>query len=192
MMIAQIIARINTAKPEKPKHNWRVANLFITTQAHRPWDCPMDGAICHCINKESQMKRYYSEDEPLTVLPELDQPLLQSNLAVEIEKLRLAESWQRKTGRSSKTLLNSPASGILLIAMKQNTETKEHQVDGRITIQTIVGHLRLKLSDQTVELPAGDLLMLDRGIVHDIQAVKESVFLLTMCWHGGARSASGN
>ncbi len=138
------------------------------------------------------MKRYYSEDEPLTVLPELDQPLLQSNLSAEIENLRLAESWQRKTGRSSKTLLNSPASGILLIAMKQGTETKEHRVDGRITIQTIVGHLRLKLSDQTVEVPAGHLLMLDRGITHDIHAVEESVFLLTICWHGGARSASDN
>ncbi len=25
--------------------------------------------------------------------------------------------------------------------------------------------------------------MLDRGILHDVQAVEESVFLLTMCWH---------
>ncbi len=152
----------------------------------------MDGAARESVKKEKPMKRYYSEDEPLTVLPELDQPLLQSNLAAEIEKLRLAESWQRKTGRSSKTLLNSPASGILLIAMKQNTETREHRVDGRITIQTIVGHLRLKLSDQTVELPSGHLLMLDRGITHDVHAVEESVFLLTMCWHGGPRSASSN
>jgi quercetin dioxygenase-like cupin family protein len=153
----------------------------------------MDGAICHCINKESQMKRYYSEDEPLTVLPELDEPLVQSNLPAEIENLRLADSWQRGTGRSSKTLLNSPACGILLVAMKQNTVTKEHRVEGRITIHTLVGHVRLKLPDQTVEVPAGNLLMLHRGIVHDIQAVKESVFLLTMCWHGGtARSASSD
>ncbi len=138
-----------------------------------------------------KMKRYYSEDEPLTVLPELDQPLLQADLSAEIESLRLAESWKRKMGRSSKTLLNSPACGILLIAMKQNTETKEHRVDGRITIQTLVGRLRLKLSDRTVEVPAGHLLMLDRGIAHDVRAVEESVFLLTMCWHGGvARSAA--
>ena len=139
------------------------------------------------------MKRYYSEDEPLTVLPELDQPLLHSNLATEIKNLRLAESWQRRTGRSSKTLLNSPACGILLIAMKQNTETKEHRVDGKAIIHTLVGRLRLKLPDRTVELPAGHLLMLDRGITHDVYAVDESVFLLTMCWHGGAaRSAPDN
>ena len=117
------------------------------------------------------MKRYYSEDEPLTVLPELDQPLLHSNLATEIKNLQLAESWQRRTGRSSKTLLNSPACGILLIAMKQNTETKEHRVDGKAIIHTLVGRLRLKLPDRTVELPAGHLLMLDHGITHDVYAV---------------------
>jgi hypothetical protein len=49
------------------------------------------------------------------------------------------------------------------------------------------------LPDQIVELPAGHLLMLDRGIAHDVQAVDESVLLLTMCWHGGAaRSAPDN
>jgi quercetin dioxygenase-like cupin family protein len=133
------------------------------------------------------MKRYYSDDEPLTVLPELDQPLLQSDLTTEIDKLRLADSWNRKTGRSSKTLLNSVACGILLIAMKQDTETKEHRVDGRITIQTLVGRLKVKLSDRTIEVPAGQLLMLDRGITHDVRAAEESVFLLTMSWHGGTR-----
>lgn len=133
------------------------------------------------------MKRYYSEDEPLSVLPELDQPLLQADLTAEIDKLRLADSWKRRTGQSSKTLLNSAACGILLIAMKQNTETKEHRVDGRITIHTLVGHLKLRLSDRTVEVPAGQMLMLDRGIYHDVYAAEQSVFLLTMSWHGGAR-----
>src|ERR1035441_5438075 len=127
------------------------------------WNTPHEGAACNRIDKENQMKRYYSEGEPLTRTPELDQPLLQSNLSAEIENLRLADSWQRGTGRSSKTLLNSPACGILLIAMKQNTETKEHRVDGRITIHTLVGHIRLRLPDQIVEVPAGHLLMLDRG-----------------------------
>jgi quercetin dioxygenase-like cupin family protein len=33
-----------------------------------------------------------------------------------------------------------------------------------------------------VEVPAGHLLALDRGITHDVEAVEESVFLLTICW----------
>jgi quercetin dioxygenase-like cupin family protein len=138
------------------------------------------------------MKRYYTAGEPLSRLPELDRPVLQSNLPAEIENLHHTEAWQREIGRSSKTLMNSPACGILLVAMKQNTETKEHRVDGKITIQTLAGHLRLQLPDRTVQLPAGHLLMLDRGIPHDIQAVEESAFLLTMSWHRGARSVPDN
>jgi hypothetical protein len=35
--------------------------------------------------------------------------------------------------------------------------------------------------------------MLDRGITHDVYAVDESVFLLTMCWHAApARYAPSN
>jgi quercetin dioxygenase-like cupin family protein len=66
--------------------------------------------------------------------------------------------------------------------MKAATEIKEHRAEGRISIHTIVGHLRLKLSDQMVEVPAGHLLALDRGITYDVEAVEESVFLLTICW----------
>jgi quercetin dioxygenase-like cupin family protein len=70
--------------------------------------------------------------------------------------------------------------------MKANTEMKEHRAEGRVSIQTIAGHLRLKLPTETVEVPAGHLLALDRGVVHDVEALAESVFLLTICWPGDA------
>ena len=128
------------------------------------------------------MHRHPEEDSGLTRLPELAQPLAQFNLAAEIEQLRCEESWQRGTGRSSKTLAKYPDFRIVLVAMKPNTEMKEHRAEGRISIQTIVGHIRLKLPQQTVEVPAGHLLILDRFITHDVQAVEESAFLLTVCW----------
>lgn len=128
------------------------------------------------------MHRHNDEDSGLTRLPELAEPLLQFDLAAEIEQLRNAESWQRGTGRSSKTLAKHPDFRIVLVAMKSNTEMKEHRAEGRISIQTIVGHVRLKLPERTVDVPAGHLLALDRGVTHDVEAVEESVFLLTICW----------
>jgi len=128
------------------------------------------------------MHRHEGEGNSLTRLPELAQPLLQFDLAAEIEHLRREESWQRGTGRSSRTLVKQPDFRIVLVAMKAATEMKEHRADGRISIQTIVGCVRLKLSQQTVEVPAGHLLVLDRCITHDVEAVEESVFLLTVCW----------
>ena len=128
------------------------------------------------------MHRHEDEDSSLTRLPELAQPLMQFDLAAEIEHLQREDSWQRCTGRSSRTLVKQPDFRIVLVAMKSNTEMKEHRAERRISIQTIVGHVRLKLSDQMVEVPAGHLLALDRCITHDVEALEESVFLLTICW----------
>lgn len=128
------------------------------------------------------MHRHESEASALTRLPQLAQPLLQFDLSAEIEQLKSEESWQRGSARSSKTLVKHPDFRIVLVAMKSNSEMKEHRAEGRISIQTIVGHVRLKLPDQTVEVPAGHLLALDRCITHDVEAVEESVFLLTICW----------
>ena len=128
------------------------------------------------------MDRHEEEVSGLTRLPELAQPLLQFDLAAEIEHLRSHESWQRGTGRSSRTLVKQPDFRIVLVAMRRNTEIKEHRADGRISIQTIAGHVRLKLPQQTVEVPAGHLMAPVRCIAHDVEAVEESVFLLTICW----------
>ena len=51
-------------------------------------------------------------------------------------------------------------------------------------MQTLAGHIRLKLPDRTVELPTGQLLVLDQCIPHDVEAEEDSAFLLTMSWHG--------
>lgn len=118
-------------------------------------------------------------------LPELAQPVSQFNLAAEIEHLRNEDSWQRETGRSSRTLVKQPDFRIVLVAMKAGTEMKEHRAEGRISIQTITGHLQLKLPTKTVGVPVGHLLALDRGVVHDVEALVESVFLLTICWPEG-------
>lgn len=128
------------------------------------------------------MHRHENEGNSLTRLPELAQPLLQFDLAAETEHLRREESWQRGTGRSSRTLVKQPDFRIVLVAMKAATEMKEHRADGRISIQTVVGRVRLKLPQKTVDVPAGHLRVLDRCITHDVEAVEESVFLLTVCW----------
>lgn len=128
------------------------------------------------------MHQHEDEHSSLTRLPELAQPLLQFDLAAEIEHLHREDSWQRGTGRSSRTLVKQPDFRVVLVAMKADTEIKEHRAEGRISIHTIVGHLRLKLPDQVVEVPAGHLLALDHGIGHDVEALADSVFLLTIAW----------
>ncbi len=60
----------------------------------------------------------------------------------------------------------------------------EHMASATISVQTLAGHIRLRLPDRTVDLPMGQLLVLDQGVRHDVEAVEDSAFLLTMSWHG--------
>ena len=112
----------------------------------------------------------------------LDTPSLQFDLGKEIEELRKEESWNQETGRSSKTLVKYPDLRIVLIVMKAKTRMHEHKATARISVQTISGHIRLHLPNRTVDLPAGNLVTLDQCLEHDVEALEESAFLLSISW----------
>ena len=60
-----------------------------------------------------------------------------------------------------------------------------HRAEGSISIQALTGKLRLHLPEQTVELPAGRLLTLERALPHDVEALEDCSFLLTISWSRG-------
>ena len=110
----------------------------------------------------------------------LSVPLLEFDLAEEIRQQRQEDSWLRGTGRSSTTLVKHPDLRVVLISMKANTQMHEHKTTARISVQTIAGHVRLRLPERTVELPAGHLVVLDQCLAHDVEALEDSAFLLTL------------
>ena len=62
----------------------------------------------------------------------------------------------------------------------------EHRAEARISIQALVGRIRLHLPErQPLELSAGQLLALDCGMPHDVEALEESAFLVTVSWPKG-------
>ena len=118
----------------------------------------------------------------LNRLPQLAEPLLQFDLQKELQQLRYQESWQRESGRSSKTLAKYPDFRIVLVLMKAGTQMNEHQAEGRVSIHHLLGKIRIHLPDKKVSLSAGQLLVMDCGVLHDVEAVEESAFLLTIAW----------
>lgn len=128
----------------------------------------------------------------LTRLPHLAGRLLRFTLAQEVRELREQDSWKRGTGRSSKTLAKYPDFRIVLVLMKAGSEMKEHHADARISVQTLQGKIRIHLSDQAVELGAGELICLEAGIHHDVEALEESAFLITVSWPGGSAEERHN
>jgi quercetin dioxygenase-like cupin family protein len=122
----------------------------------------------------------------LNRLPNLAEPMLRFDLHQELEELRREDSWERETGRSSKTLAKYPDFRIVLVLMKSGTHMNDHKADARISIQALRGKILLHVPNQkSVELSAGQLLALDCGMHHDVEALEESAFLLTVAWPKG-------
>ena len=111
----------------------------------------------------------------------LTAPLMNFNLAEETAQLHEEEAWLR-TGRNSKTLVKQPDFRIVLIALQKGGHIEEHSADARISIYTLSGHVKLQLPEQTVDLREGHLLVLERAIKHDLEALEESAILLTISW----------
>ena len=114
--------------------------------------------------RNSAVPKPSESSKALNRLPYLASPLLRFNLSDELRQLRNEDSWQRETGRSSKTLAKYPDFRIVLVLMKANTQMKEHHADARLSIHTLQGRIRVHLPDQKIELPAGELMALDHGI----------------------------
>jgi mannose-6-phosphate isomerase-like protein (cupin superfamily) len=76
---------------------------------------------------------------------------------------------------------------IVLVLMKANTQMSQHHVDARISIHSLQGRIRIHLPDQNVDLATGELVALEYGIPHDVEALEESAFLITISWPGGTK-----
>ncbi len=121
--------------------------------------------------------------ESMTRLPELASEVIRKNIQGELEKLKDAESWQRETGRSSETIVKYPEFRIALIRMKPGSYMSHHRAEGPISIHAVLGKIRVHLPDDRMEeLNSGDLLAIERGLEHDVEALEECAFLLTIAW----------
>jgi quercetin dioxygenase-like cupin family protein len=119
----------------------------------------------------------------MTRLPELADVVIRRNIADELEKLKEAPSWQRESGRSSETLVKYEEFRIVLVRMKPGSYMSHHRAEGPISIHALRGKIRVHLPEDRVEdLNPGELLTLARCLVHDVEALEESAFLLTIAW----------
>jgi quercetin dioxygenase-like cupin family protein len=103
-------------------------------------------------------------------------------LAVDSE-LRKQVAYLRE-GHTARTLVRKPDLRIVLVAMQAGARMAEHRADETASVHALSGHVRLRLPEKVVELAAGRLLVIERGLKHDVEAVIESAFLLTLGWRG--------
>jgi quercetin dioxygenase-like cupin family protein len=103
------------------------------------------------------------------------------DLAAIDAEMRREDAYERD-GHTARTLVRADDIRIVLIVMRAGARIAEHQANETASIHALSGHVRLRLPDRDAELPAGRLLVLERGLRHDLEAIAESAFLLTLGW----------
>ena len=106
-------------------------------------------------------------------------PVLNFDLSAEVNLLREEASWQHGD-RNARTIVQEGDLRISVVVLKQGAELREHRTAGAVSVQTLTGRLRLRAAGESYDLQAGSLLVLDHSIPHEVEALEQSAFLLTV------------
>jgi quercetin dioxygenase-like cupin family protein len=117
----------------------------------------------------------------------LDAPFISFGVPFEIARLRAEPEYQAE-GHTGRTLAKYDDLRVVLEAMKKDTRLTMHDKAERMTLQVILGQVRVWIDySNSYEVAEGGFASIDARI-HAIEALEECAFLLTVAWPrpGGA------
>lgn len=109
--------------------------------------------------------------------------LARFDLTTELDQMR-AMQHAATPHHVAKTLVRSPDLRVVLITMDAGADIASHHTDAAITIQILDGRICLSHAGADLELGAGTVTKLDRGVRHALHAIERSSVLLSIAWTG--------
>jgi quercetin dioxygenase-like cupin family protein len=104
----------------------------------------------------------------------------QLDLAQEMLTSEQTKPWQ--TGHTARTLFKKADFRMVLISMEKGSVLKEHHADGTISVHVLKGSLRFTAQGEAHTLQTSSLVALGASIKHEVEAMEDSAFLLTIAW----------
>ncbi|MEO6869367.1 MAG: cupin domain-containing protein [Ginsengibacter sp.] len=122
-------------------------------------------------------------NDPTDLRPEgkriLDAPLVRMNIPEFIDQLKSEQPW-KTSDKNAMTIYKNDSMRIVLIALHKDAVLKKHTAEGNISVQVMEGEIKFNTDADSVTLEKGGMVALHKGLAHSVEAVKESVFLLTL------------
>ncbi len=109
----------------------------------------------------------------------LKAPLLSFSIEKEIEKLQNETAW-KDGDRNAVTLQKNSRLRVVLISLRNGAALREHKVEGPITLLMISGKISFIVGDDKINMGANELTVLEKAISHDVEALEDAVFVLTI------------
>ncbi len=109
----------------------------------------------------------------------LNQEMLTFDTDALISQIKSEEAWSR-SDRNSLTIFKNDTLCMVIVGLHPEAAMKKHSATGAITVQILQGHINFETENQQSELTRGKMIALPPGIPHQVYAVKETFFLLTL------------
>lgn len=85
-----------------------------------------------------------------------------------------------EAAHTARTLAKLDAIRLTLMKLTAGCTISEHQIAHQVSLETVSGRVVVHVEGQAVELPPGHVMVLARGVAHDIAARQDSVVLITV------------
>ena len=109
----------------------------------------------------------------------INAPLVHMDFKEFSKTIKSEKTWKEKD-RNAITVYKTDGMRMVLIALHKGAILEKHTANGNISVQVLEGEINFSTEDQTVTLKEGQAIALHKNIPHEVTAIKESVFLLTL------------
>lgn len=109
----------------------------------------------------------------------LDRPLSAFEVPKTLADLRAEKEFSRD-GHNAIILHKEDSLKVVVVAMRSGYCIKSHRAQAPITVQVLEGSMRFSSEDGSLVLRQGQLLVLHAGVAHDVKAMEDAAFLLTL------------
>ena len=106
-------------------------------------------------------------------------PLQSFDLGAELGRLMEEGAWQRGQ-RNSITLRKGEGMSVVLLVMKAGDRLEEHAAPGPLSLSVREGRIRFVAAEEVAEAGSDTLLTCDAGVRHTMEALSDTVCLLTI------------
>jgi uncharacterized protein (DUF2249 family) len=109
-----------------------------------------------------------------------------------MQKYILNDLVEFKNSFNPKVLMNEPSHRLMLISMRQGHTVPEHSAPGKVTIHALQGHVTFFERETACDLQAGEIVSMEPGARHRVEAHEDSVLLVTITGMGLIADVAAN
>src|SRR5665811_197911 len=109
----------------------------------------------------------------------VDAPVVLIDIPDFIKQLKKEKAWD-KNDRNAITVFKNDKMRVILVAMHKKAEMTTEHPENIFSLQVIDGKVKLHTSEKIIEVREEQLFVLHANIPYKVEALKKSIFLLTV------------